>query len=147
VSRSSIRTKVRRRIFERDQGRCQYRRLSQIGQSATLHINHVIPRSKNGVTDEGNLVLQCPYCSLHKADTVSAPDPQTGECVSLFHPLTQAWTDHFRVEKDALIRGISPCGRATLVALSMNDFLPRFARLLQIRLGLLTTSMSELPDA
>jgi 5-methylcytosine-specific restriction endonuclease McrA len=52
-----------------------------------FHVNHVIPKSKNGATDEANLVLQCPYCSLHKSNKTAAVDPMTGVQVNLFHPL------------------------------------------------------------
>jgi hypothetical protein len=123
-------------VFERDGGRCRYCRLAQMGQVATFHINHVVPRSRGGQTTLPNLVLQCPWCSLHKSDKVTAADPQTGAEAALFHPLENAWSEHFDVREGATLFGRTPVGRATIGALRMNDPLPRAARSLQLLLGL-----------
>jgi hypothetical protein len=61
--------------------------LAQIGQAAVFHIDHIIPKSRGGSTAEDNLAVQCPYCSLHKSNKVSAIDPADKTSVSLFHPL------------------------------------------------------------
>ena len=45
--------------------------------------------SKGGSTTEDNLVLQCPHCSLHKADKSFGTDPAEGEPTLLFDPLGQ----------------------------------------------------------
>jgi hypothetical protein len=128
---------MRLSVFERDSGRCLYCRLSQIGQAAVFHINHVLPRSRGGLTEESNLALQCPYCSLHKSNKLNAVDPASSELVALFHPLTQNWPEHFELRFDGEIHGLSPVGRATAEALRMNDPLPRVARAIQIRMGIL----------
>ena len=52
MSLSAIPKSLRRRVLDRDQGRCQYCHLSQIGQGAVFHVNHIIPRSKGGATEE-----------------------------------------------------------------------------------------------
>jgi hypothetical protein len=109
----------------------------QIGQGATFHINHVLPRSRGGATTAENLVLQCPSCSLHKADKTVAPDPVGGAEQPLFHPLQQVWSDHIRIGKDGTCEGLTPIGRATVAALRMNDPLPKTARAMQVMLGLL----------
>ena len=59
---------LRELVFTRDGGRCRYCGLRQYGQGAVFHIDHVLPRSRGGLTTPETLVLQCPYCSLHKAD-------------------------------------------------------------------------------
>jgi len=140
VSLSSIPRPLRRRVLERDQGRCRYCQLAQFGQAAVFHVDHVIPRSKGGPTDETNLALQCPYCSLHKSDKVNAADPTSGEIVPLFHPLKQRWEEHFTLDAGGQLHGVTPAGRATVHALQVNDELPRIARALQVRVGLLTPS-------
>lgn len=103
-----------------------------------FHINHVIPRSRGGATELANLVLQCPWCSLHKADKLTAVDPESGLESPLFHPLLQSWEDHFRPGADGIWVGLSPIGKATIFALKMNDWIPRIARAEQIRAGLIT---------
>ena len=137
MSLSSIPKLLRQQIFERDQGRCAFCRLAQTGQGTLFHINHVIPRSTGGPTVVDNLVLQCPYCSLHKSNTIRALDGVENEEVSLFHPLQQRWHEHFVMLDDASLRGRTAVGRVTVVTLHMNDPIPRTARALQIMLGLL----------
>lgn len=90
-----------------------------------------------GATHESNQVLQCPYCSLQKSNRTSHTDPQTGAAAPLFHPLTQDWKQHFRMERSGLCVGLTPTGRATVAALGINDPLPRIAREIQIELGIL----------
>jgi hypothetical protein len=101
-------------------------------------VNHILPRSKGGATTIDNLVLQCPNCSLHKSDKTQSVDPVTGETVSLFHPLQDDWADPFRLESDGACVGLTPVGRASVVALHMNDAIPRIARLCQMILGFLS---------
>lgn len=84
-----------------------------------------------------NLALQCPHCSLHKADKVAVTDTMSEEVASLFHPLRQVWLEHFMLDARGICSGTTPVGRVTVKALRMNDSLPRIARSVQIRLGLL----------
>ena len=132
---SAIPRALRIAVLERDQGRCRYCNLQQIGQVATFHIDHVIPRSRGGATALPNLVLQCPWCSLHKSNKVEAIDPETGDVVPLFHPLEKEWAEHFDVDADGTVRGRTACGRATVAALRMNEALPRAARAIQLMRG------------
>ena len=138
MSRSAIPRALREAVLGRDDGRCRYCRLAQLGHGATFHIDHIVPRSKGGPTSLANLALQCPNCSLHKADKLAAVDPETGQSVALFHPLLQPWPDHFRLEPGGACGGLTTVGRATVIALGMNAMIPRFARACQIALGLLS---------
>jgi len=140
VSRSSIPQALREAVSRRDAGRCQYCHLAQLGHGATFHIDHIVPRSRSGSTSLDNLALQCPNCSLRKANKTTAIDPQNGQPIALFHPLLQAWGEHFRLLDDATCVGITPVGRATVEALQMNAMIPRFARACQLALGLLDVS-------
>lgn len=138
MSRSSIPRVLRDAVFERDRGRCTYCGLAQLGHGATFHIDHVVPHSKGGPTSLDNLALQCPSCSLHKSDKITAVDPETGFETKLFHPLQESWESHFRMEADGTLTGLTPVGRGTIAALGMNAGIPRFARGCQIALGLLS---------
>lgn len=60
--------KLRRLVIQRAAGRCEYCGLSQQGQEATFHVDHIIPRSQEGTTTEDNLALACISCSLRKGD-------------------------------------------------------------------------------
>jgi hypothetical protein len=91
---------------------------------ARLEIEHIIPISKGGSSEESNLWLACPICNSHKAGKIEATDPVTGEVVALFNPRTQKWSEHFAWSDDGIrILGKTATGRATVQALSLdNDF-------------------------
>jgi hypothetical protein len=99
--------------------RCEYCRLSQLGQEAAFHIDHVAPRAAGGPTSADNLALARVSCSLRKWAKQEATDPESGEEVPLFNPRTQAWSDHFRWENEQVVP-LTPTGRATADALAMN---------------------------
>jgi 5-methylcytosine-specific restriction endonuclease McrA len=63
---------IRRRVLERARDRCEYCGLSQKGQEATFHIDHISPTTAGGITDLRNLALACVSCSLRKAARVAA---------------------------------------------------------------------------
>jgi hypothetical protein len=99
--------------------RCEYCRLSQLGQEAAFHIDHVIPRAAGGPTAAENLALACVSCSLRKWAKQMAVDPDSGQEVPLYNPRTQAWAEHFRWEGERVVP-LSPTGRAPVAALAMN---------------------------
>lgn len=110
---------VRWQVVDRARGRCEYCGLSQEGQEATFHVDHVVPRSAGGPSELSNLALACVSCSLRKAARSSAVDPQTSEETRLFHPRRDRWNDHFRWD-GVVVAGTTGIGRATVGALQMN---------------------------
>lgn len=110
---------LRKLVIERAQNRCEYCGLSQMGQAATFHVDHIIPVSADGQTISENLALACVGCSLHKSARSMVSDPVTGELVPIFHPRQDNWHTHFRWE-GVLAVGLTPTGRATLDVLKMN---------------------------
>src|SRR5262249_51828624 len=99
--------------------RCEYCRLSQLGQEAAFHIDHVRPRAAGGPTTADNLALACVSCSLRKWGKQTAPDPDSREEGPPFNPPTPARAGHFRLEGERVVP-LSPTGRATVAALAMN---------------------------
>jgi hypothetical protein len=116
---SDIATVLRDEVVLRAGNRCEYCGLSQAGQEATFHIDHVVPRTAGGPTKAANLALACVSCSLRKWARQVAPDPETGAESPLFNPRTQRWADHFRWD-GAIVVGLTATGRATVEALAMN---------------------------
>jgi hypothetical protein len=110
---------LRDKVLQRAGQRCEYCQLSQIGQEATFHIDHIRPRTVGGSTTAENLALACVSCSLRKWAKQTATDPDSGEDVPLFNPRTQSWKEHFRWDGER-IRPLTPTGRATVAALAMN---------------------------
>lgn len=116
---SDISPSLHAEVVLRARNRCEYCRLSQLGQEATFHIDHVVPRAASGPTRADNLALACVSCSLRKWAKQTANDPDSGEEVPLFDPRTQIWAEHFRWEGERLIP-LTATGRATATALAMN---------------------------
>jgi len=118
----SIPAELRRLVVQRAAGRCEYCQLSQEGQEATFHIDHVIPVMAGGQTVAENLALACVSCALRKAARQTALDPHGGEEVVLYNPRQDNWHAHFQWEGVSLV-GLTPHGRATIAALAMNRIL------------------------
>lgn len=116
---SHISARLRRLVIHRAGGRCEYCHLSQTGQEATFHIDHIVPWAKGGRTSLGNLALACVSCSLRKESRQSAVDFQTGRRIRLFNPRRQRWSSHFCWDGVYAI-GLTATGRATISALQMN---------------------------
>lgn len=114
-----IPAKLRRLVRARAQDRCEYCQLSQAGQEAAFHIDHIVPRADGGRTTSGNLALACVSCSLRKEARRSAVDPATGRILALFHPRRQLWPEHFRWDGAVLI-ALTATGRATIAGLKLN---------------------------
>lgn len=110
---------MRTHVARRAGNRCEYCGLSQAGQEAAFHIDHIVPQSDDGQTSEDNLALACVSCSLRKWARQSAIDPESGEEVPLFNPRTQSWAKHFRWEGETIVP-LSAIGRATVTALALN---------------------------
>jgi hypothetical protein len=110
---------LRQTVIQRAGNRCEYCQLSQEGQVATFHIDHIVPVRADGETREDNLALACVSCSLRKAARQTAQDPESGEQVPIFNPRRQNWTDHFRWD-DIRVVGLTAIGRAAVAALDMN---------------------------
>lgn len=116
---TAIPASLRRLVIERSENRCEYCKVSQIGQVATFHIDHVVPVAAGGLTTPDNLALACVSCSLRKGARQNLKDPETGEMASIFNPRQQRWKEHF-AWNDVQLFGLTATGRATVEALSLN---------------------------
>jgi hypothetical protein len=101
-----------------------------------LEIEHIICLALGGTDDESNLWLACGLCNVFKGTQISAIDPLIGERVLLFNPRTQKWSEHFCWDKTGiLIIGLTPVGRATVIALQLNNDLAVTVRGHWVRAG------------
>ncbi len=113
---------VRDLSAERDKQRCAYCLTTEENCGLRMHVDHIIPEVAGGLTTPDNLCLACFSCNVYKGVQQTAIDPLTAETVPLFHPLRQAWRDHFAWdESQTHILGLTSCGRATVAALQMNN--------------------------
>lgn len=120
---------LRDRIRAEAGNRCGYCLSPQHLVYGSLEIEHIIPRAKGGRSEEDNLYLACRLCNNFKGVQTEAADPLTGMIVPLFDPRRQSWSDHFAWSSDATrILGRTACGRATIVALQLNNLLATTVR-------------------
>jgi hypothetical protein len=88
---------------------------------AYFAVEHILPKAFDGKDDIDNLAFSCLGCNWHKAIKITAIDPESNEKVPLYNPREQKWTAHFQWSDDfSEIIGLSPIGRATILALKMN---------------------------
>ncbi len=116
---TTIPASLRRLVIQRSDNRCEYCRISQIGQVATFHIDHIVPVVAGGETTADNLALACVSCSLRKGVRQMLEDSETGEIVSIFNPRQQTWKEHFSWNGMELV-GLTATGRSTVKALDLN---------------------------
>ncbi len=120
---------LRRQLEEADDGQYVYcqTRVDVTGQALTT--DHIIPTAAGGGTTFSNLCRACRSCNEAKGEQTHTIDPLTGETVSLYHPRQQAWAEHFVWDYTGIrLLGLTATGRATIVALDMNNGLILFAR-------------------
>ena len=110
---------LRTPVIDRSGGRCEYCQLSQAGQEASFHIDHVTPVSAGGETVIDNLALACVSCSLRKGARQAAVDPATNVEVPLFNPRRDIWSEHFFWQGVRLV-GLTAIARGTIQALDLN---------------------------
>jgi hypothetical protein len=129
-------------VTARAGGACEYCRLLEVATGVTFHIEHVVPRSQGGPTAITNLALSCPGCNLAKAERTTGRDQQW-RIQPLFSPRDYdpwllGWYLHFMLDRQSgMILPRSAVGEATTLTLGMNSRHRVFARLLQIRVGLI----------
>ena len=99
-----------------------YNRLLEVDTGQPMTVDHLIPQAQGGETNLENLCFACRRCNEFKGSTTVAQDPLSDEFVPLYSPRQQNWDDHFQWdESGAIIVGLSAVGRATIIALNMNN--------------------------
>ncbi|GAB4577591.1 MAG: HNH endonuclease signature motif containing protein [Anaerolineales bacterium] len=121
---------LRQRVIAEARGYCAYCRTAVANTGARFVIDHIIPEYEGGQTAWENLCLACHTCNEFKGIVTETIDPMTESIVPLFHPKNQRWLEHFTWSQDgSQIIGLTPIGRATILALKMNHPDIVFARL------------------
>ncbi len=113
---------LRSQIESLDCKRCCYCLTTEANSGIPMTIDHIQPVSKGGLNAPENLCLACRTCNEYKAVNTEAIDPITGQNVTLFNPRQQIWKEHFQWNNDASqVEGITAIGRASVIALRMNN--------------------------
>jgi hypothetical protein len=137
MARARPRTQIRRLVRTRARGVCEYCRIEEEFTGHEFTLDHVSPQSGGRATTVANLAYACLGCNVRKSNKTHAPDPAGGEPASLFNPRQMRWSDLFCWSGDTRpILGLTPTGRATVVALELNRPSLIAFRLLMIKNGM-----------
>ena len=129
MSAGYIPEKIRARVRNQAGDRCGYCLSPQALVLGLLEIEHIIPKAEGGSDEEDNLWQSCRLCNGFKGVQTQALDPETGQRVPLFDPRRQHWSEHFAWSEDGTqIVGTTPCGRATVIALQLNNLIAVMVR-------------------
>jgi len=136
MSRPSIPEALRQIVARDARHRCGYCLTAQKISGGQMHVEHISPIAAGGTSVRENLWLACAWCNSYKGSQTEARDPLTGTMIPLFNPRTQAWHEHFAWSSDGTrIIGRTPCGRATVAALRLNNVILVEARRLWVKAG------------
>lgn len=131
----SISDDQRQFVRERAGNCCEYCRLSEAERLARFHVDHIIAIKHGGHDNDDNLCLACAKCNGYKGSNIAAFDPETDEASKLYHPRQQKWGEHFKVNDDTTLTGLTPEGRTTIAVLRINDEARVKPRYLALMLG------------
>jgi hypothetical protein len=111
----------REAVRQRAGNRCEYCGLPQTAAPfLAFHVEHIRARQHGGTDDLDNLALACPDCNAHKGPNITGIDPLSDDCVRLFNPRNDRWSDHFATDGPFIV-GKTPIGRTTAALLDMNE--------------------------
>jgi HNH endonuclease len=136
MSKTYVSVKLRRLVFERAKGCCEYCLIPEFLSVATYQVDHVIAEKHGGETILVNLALACPLCNLAKGSDIASIDPTTGATEKLYHPRRDRWAQHFAVDPvTGLIEPLTPIARATERLLPLNRSESVAERAILLRVG------------
>lgn len=121
MSKTKIPETLRLLIAEQFKFRCAYCQTQQQISGVRLTVDHIVPESLGGKTEQANLCLACWDCNLYKAARIAVFDDVSQRAVRLFHPQKQPWVDHFAWSADgSWVIDETVVGRVSIAALRMN---------------------------
>jgi HNH endonuclease len=124
---------LRQRVIEDANYRCAYCKAPSLLTGTPLIMEHTLPKSLGGADDRENLVAACYRCNEFKGARIEALDSETQKMAPLFNPWRHFWSEHFVWENGGThLRGLRSIGRATVVALRLNNDYAVRARMIWI---------------
>jgi hypothetical protein len=114
--------KVRSEVLARANYHCEYCRTYSRLTGMPLVMEHIHPKTAGGKDESENLAASCYRCNEFKGAKTHANGPQTSQLVPLFNPRLLSWVQHFIwVNGGTHIAGLTATGRATVIALRLNN--------------------------
>jgi hypothetical protein len=119
MSRSYISVELRKQVYERAQGCCEYCLISEQVALFVHQVDHIIAEKHGGLTDITNLALACVLCNKYKGSDIASIDSESDDVVRLYHPRRDSWQTHFLLSA-AKIMPLTAIGRVTVNLLQFN---------------------------
>ena len=120
MSGSHIPAALRRLVWERANGRCEYCLVHDDDVLLAHQPDHIIAEQHGGQTVAENLALACVHCNRRKGPNIASIDPDSGQLTPLFNPRTQIWQEHFVLD-GAYILPRTAVGHVTIRLLDLNN--------------------------
>lgn len=121
MSKSYISDKTKYLVIKRSDGFCEYCKSPADFSTEPFSIEHIIPRSKEGLDKIENLAYACIGCNIYKSNKTSFLDTISQQISVLFNPRTMKWSEHFIWDESLTsILGKTAIARATIEALKLN---------------------------
>jgi HNH endonuclease len=119
MSTTYIPVALRRQVYERARGYCEYCRIPDAATFAPHEIDHIVAEKHGGLTESENLALSCASCNKRKGSDLASIDSETGEIVPLYHPRQDLWHEHFHLTEGEVFPRTAK-GRITTQLLQLN---------------------------
>ncbi len=71
MSKTYIPVVLRKQVYERAKGRCEYCLMPDVATFASHEIDHIIAEKHGGRTEAENLALSCTLCNKHKGSAIA----------------------------------------------------------------------------
>lgn len=108
-------------VITRSRSYCEYCQSPADFTTEPFSIEHILPRSKQGLDTAENLAYACIGCNVYKSDKTEFLDTISGDMFPLFNPRIMRWTDHFLWDESlTTLIGRTAIGRVTIEALRLN---------------------------
>ncbi len=114
-----ISSALKRRVFERASGLCEYCLIHDRDAWFGHQIDHIISRKHGGGTTFANLALACMDCHLAKSSDPVSLTSRDGNPIPFFNPRQDRWAEHFNLNEHR-IESIGEPGAATCRILGFN---------------------------
>jgi hypothetical protein len=121
MAKTYISSKLKQIVVNRSQGFCEYCKCPADFSTEPFSIEHILPRSKEGLNDFENLAYACIGCNIYKSNKTEFIDIVSQQFSKLFNPRTMNWHEHFIWDETfTSIIGKTAIGRATIEAIKLN---------------------------
>ena len=120
MSSHYIPDKLRQKVKQCADNRCEYCLIHQDDFFFSFEIDHILSLRDEGKTKLDNLALSCGTCNRNKAADIGTYLDSKMQFVRLFNPRIDIWSEHFEINRGEII-ALSLIGQATIKLLDLNQ--------------------------